>query len=72
MATMHRTSVTLDRELLHEVEEELGTRGPSATVNAALEEIVRRKKLALVAELSISQEGIDPDVLAKVRETGWR
>lgn len=72
LATMQRTTVNLDKQLLREVEKELGTSGPTETVNAALAELVRREKLARVAEMSISQENIDADVLATIRKTGWR
>lgn len=72
LATMQRTTVTLNRDLLRDVEKQLGTRGPTETVNAAMEELVNQQKRMRLAERAITQEGIDPDVLAKVRETGWR
>lgn len=72
LATMQRTTVTLNRDLLRELESQLGTHGPTETVNAAMEELVRQQKRMRAAELAITQEGIDPDVLAQVRETGWR
>lgn len=43
---MPRTTINLDRELLRQARELLGTTGVTATVNAALAEVVRRRRLA--------------------------
>ena len=39
------TSLYLDEDLLHEAGEILGTSGPTGTVKAALENVVRRARL---------------------------
>jgi Arc/MetJ family transcription regulator len=36
MANVKRTSMFLDRDLVHEAEETLGTKGPTETVHAAM------------------------------------
>ncbi len=43
---MSRTTVDVDLDVLEEARLELGTKGVSATVNAALRDVVRRRALA--------------------------
>ena len=43
---MARTTVNIDRDALRRAGEALGTTGASATVNAALREVARRRALA--------------------------
>jgi Arc/MetJ family transcription regulator len=43
---MPRTTVDIDQQALDGARSELGTKGLSATVNAALREVVRRRALA--------------------------
>jgi Arc/MetJ family transcription regulator len=43
---MSRTTVDIDRQALDAARTELGTRGLSATVNAALRDVGRRRALA--------------------------
>jgi Arc/MetJ family transcription regulator len=40
MANVKRTSMFLDRDLVHEAEEALGTKGPTQTVHAAMRHVV--------------------------------
>jgi Arc/MetJ family transcription regulator len=44
MANMKRTSIILDRDLVHEAEEALGTKGPTETVHAAMRVAVEKEK----------------------------
>jgi Arc/MetJ family transcription regulator len=47
---MKRTNLVLDEELLKEATRELGEKTYSATVNAALKEIVRQKSVEKLAD----------------------
>jgi Arc/MetJ family transcription regulator len=44
MADVKRTSMFLDRGLVHEAEEALGTKGPTETVHAAMRAVVEHEK----------------------------
>jgi len=44
MANVKRTSMFLDRDLVHEAEEALGTKGPTATVHAAMRAAVEKER----------------------------
>jgi Arc/MetJ family transcription regulator len=44
MGNVKRTSMFLDRDLVHEVEEALGTKGPTETVHAAMRVVVEKEK----------------------------
>jgi Arc/MetJ family transcription regulator len=44
MANVKRTSMFLDRDLVHQAEEALGTRGPTETVHAAMRVAVEQDK----------------------------
>lgn len=44
MANVKRTSMFLDRDLVHEAEEALGTNGPTETVHAAMRAAVEQDK----------------------------
>jgi Arc/MetJ family transcription regulator len=46
MMPMPRTTVDIDKHALDAAQSELGTQGLSATVNAALREVARRRVLA--------------------------
>ncbi len=46
MMRMSRTTVDVDLDALESAQVELGTKGVSATVNAALREVGRRRALA--------------------------
>jgi Arc/MetJ family transcription regulator len=48
---MKRTNLVLDEDLLEEATRELGLKTYSATVNAALKEAVRRKRVERIADL---------------------
>jgi hypothetical protein len=55
------TSLYLDEYLLQEAETVLGTSGPTGTIRAALEEVVRRARLKSLAEwdVELTQDGVD-------------
>ena len=55
------TSLYLDEDLLREAEGVLGTAGPTGTVRAALEDVVRRARLkSLTAwEVELTPEDLD-------------
>jgi Arc/MetJ family transcription regulator len=42
MANMKRTSIILNRDLVHDAEKALGTKGPTETVHAAMRAAVER------------------------------
>jgi Arc/MetJ family transcription regulator len=44
MANVKRTSMFLDRDLVHEAEEALGTKGPTETVHAAMRAAVEYER----------------------------
>jgi Arc/MetJ family transcription regulator len=44
MANVKRTSMFLDRDLVHEAEEALGTNGPTETVHAAMRAAVHEER----------------------------
>jgi Arc/MetJ family transcription regulator len=44
MANVKRTSMFLDRDLVHEVEKALGTKGPTETVHAAMRAAVEQDR----------------------------
>ena len=58
------TSLYLDDELLHAAEEVLGTSGPTKTVRAALEDVVRRARLKNLARWEVE---LTAEELARLR-----
>jgi Arc/MetJ family transcription regulator len=44
MTNVKRTSMFLDRDLVHEAEEALGTKGPTETVHAAMRAAVEQEQ----------------------------
>jgi hypothetical protein len=58
------TSLYLEVELLAEAGEILGTTGPTGTVRAALEDVVRRARLQSLTEWEIE---LQPEELEKLR-----
>lgn len=61
---MKHTSLYLDEHLLRDAGDILGTSGPTGTVRAALEEVVRRARLRSLATWDI---GLEPDDLDELR-----
>jgi Arc/MetJ family transcription regulator len=65
MANVKRTSMFLDRDLVHEAEDALGTKGPTETVHAAMREIVRQAGYQAagrrLAEMMRRGELVDPE-----------
>jgi Arc/MetJ family transcription regulator len=65
MANVKRTSMFLDRDLVHEAELALGTKGPTQTVHAAMREVVqfekRRAAQKRLLALIKSGELVDPE-----------
>jgi hypothetical protein len=57
------TSLYLDEHLLHEAGSILGTTGPTGTVRAALEDVIRRARLQNLAEWDIELTEEELDVL---------
>jgi Arc/MetJ family transcription regulator len=72
MANMKRTSIILDRDLVHEAERVLGTQGPTATVHAAMRVAVdqdrRRAAQRRLVERIIAGDLVDPEYA----ENFWR
>jgi Arc/MetJ family transcription regulator len=62
---MKRTSIILDRDLVHEAEEALGTQGPTETVHAAMRVALTQKKRLMaqrrLLELAKRGELVDPE-----------
>ncbi len=63
---MKHTSLYLEEGLLAEAGATLGTSGPTATVRAALEDVVRRRKLRELAAWDL--EGLTPERLSELRQ----
>jgi Arc/MetJ family transcription regulator len=65
MANVKRTSMFLDRDLVHAAEVTLGTKGPTETVHAAMREVVqiekRRAAQKRLLELIKSGQLVDPE-----------
>jgi Arc/MetJ family transcription regulator len=65
MANVKRTSMFLDRDLVEEAAAELGTKGPTETVHAAMREIVRvaraREGWRQIREMISRGELVDPE-----------
>ena len=66
-----RTNVIIDEEAVAAAGEILGTPTRSETIRAAIDEVVRRKKLRVVAESSIANKHVDAEALERVRKEGW-
>jgi hypothetical protein len=58
------TSLYLDEQLLRDAGEILGTTGPTGTVKAALEDVVRRARLKSLTNWEI---GLGPEDLEELR-----
>lgn len=63
-AIVKHTSLYLEEELLRDAGEILGTSGPTGTVKAALEDVVRRARLKSLTGWEI---GTTPDELDELR-----
>jgi Arc/MetJ family transcription regulator len=72
MANVKRTSMFLDRDLVHEAELALGTKGPTETVHAAMRAVVggekRRAAQRRFVDRILSGDLID----AEYAENFWR
>lgn len=64
---MKRASLFLEEQILSQAEKALGTRGPTATVRAALEDVVKRHRLASLARWDIELDPADLDDLRESR-----
>jgi hypothetical protein len=65
MASVRRTSLNLDYDLVEEAKAALGTTGTTETVSRALEEVTRRAALERLAEWRFDH--LEPDWLEKLR-----
>jgi Arc/MetJ family transcription regulator len=65
--SMARTTVDIDRRALDAAQSELGTKGLSATVNAALREVSRRRALVSF-DIARDIDGTSAEVEANRRE----
>ena len=72
MANVKRTSMFLDRDLVHDAERALGTKGPTETVHAAMRVAVNQREALVGAErlleLITRGELVDPEYA----ENFWR
>ena len=69
MPRMHKTTIEVDLDALHEAEGNLGTRGFKETVNSALAEVNRRAALRRAAERVRAGQFHAPDEASWAR---WR
>jgi hypothetical protein len=69
---MKHTSLYLDEELLAAAAAVLGTAGPTATVRAALENVVRRRRLESLASWDVPLGPQALDDLRHPRDEGLR
>jgi Arc/MetJ family transcription regulator len=67
MMSVSRTTVDIDQQALDAARHELGTKGLSATVNAALREVGRRRALASF-DVTRDIDGTPAEVEANRRE----
>lgn len=68
---MSRMTVTLDPDLLGEAQEVLGTSTKAETLRRALEEVLRRARLARALEHQGRIDlDLDPETLEKLRAAG--
>lgn len=59
------TTINLDSDLVTEAGATLGTRGTTATIHAALREVIARKRRRMLAQFDFG--GLTPDYLAQMR-----
>jgi hypothetical protein len=64
---MKHTSLYLEEDLIREAEAVLGTRGPTGTVRAALEDVVRRARLKNLTRWKVELTPEDLDDLRRPR-----
>ena len=67
MYMIKRTSLNLDLDLVGQAREVLGSNGTTDTVHRALEDVVRREKLRLLADETF--EDLTPEALERLRAT---
>lgn len=68
MADVRRTSLNLNRELVEEARQALGTKGTTDTVHRALEEVVSRGALERLAALTFDHL---PDDWVEQERRSW-
>ena len=72
MGNVKRTSMFLDRDLVHDAELALGTKGPTETVHAAMRAVVDREKRRAAqrrfVDRILSGDLVDPEYA----ENFWR
>jgi Arc/MetJ family transcription regulator len=72
MSNVKRTSMFLDRDLVHDAELALGTKGPTETVHAAMRAVVDREKRRAAqrrfVDRILSGDLVDPEYA----ENFWR
>lgn len=73
VSRLKHTSLYLDESMLSEAARVLGTDGPTSTVRAALEDVVRHSRLESIADWSTNEttQLIDRDVLSRVDTEAW-
>ena len=67
MPVIKRTSLNLELDLVAAARDVLGSNGTTDTVHRALEDVVRREKLRLLAEERF--EDLTPEALERLRAT---
>lgn len=68
---MNKTTIAIDDLKISQASSILGTKTKTATVDAALEEVIRHSKLERLAKSTRAERHIDPEVLAQAREKAW-
>lgn len=69
--SFHKTSIVLDEKKLDFASEILNTKSKRDTVDAALDEVIRKDRIEKLIDLSVNQTHVDPNRLDRVREEGW-
>lgn len=62
----YRTNITVERSLLDEASEILGTKGPTKTVSASLAEVVKKERLRELASWDLVD--LTPETLEQMRK----
>lgn len=69
---MHKTSLVVDDRKLARARKLLGTRGIRDTIDRALDEVIAQQARLEAWERLRRLEGLDKDLLLRVRKEAWR
>ena len=69
---MHKTTLLVDDRKVARVRKLLGTKGIKDTIDRALDQVIAQEARRLYFERLSRLEGLDEDVLLRVRREAWR